>query len=241
MSIDTDWFWLGECAPGLSAIFLTWLATRTSGVFQLLKAVTYWKVNPFYYYLVIVLMAFFYLAAIGVTALQGKSIPLFENLYSTVYFSFFGLKFYGPWMIPIFTIFYFFCEEIGWRGYALPKLMQRCDVFTASIIIGFVWSLFHISLMNISVLMMHPLLFIFYTINTVMSSLFLSWLYLNTGRSLLLVSLSHAITDTYGSFSPTIISSLGQGPSGIFIFMRFLAYLPIFVLLFKQQKHLKDI
>src|SRR3990167_2072283 len=192
----TDWFWLVECAPGLAAIFLTWLTGN--GVFQLIKPITYWRVNPFYYFLVIILMAFFYLSAIGATALQGKSIPSLASLYSDVYFSFLGLKFYGPWMIPILTVLYFFCEEIGWRGYALPKLMQRYDVFTASIIIGIAWSLFHIPLMNFSVLLAHPLFFVLYLFYTIISSLFLSWLYLNTGGSLLLVSLSHAIDDTYG-------------------------------------------
>jgi len=231
----TDWFWLGECAPGLAAIFLTWLAKKSDGVFQLIKPITYWRANPFYYYLITILMAFFYLSAIGTTAMQGESIPSFTSLYSSVYFSFSGLKFYGLWMIPILTVFYFFCEDIGWRGYALPKLMQRYDVFTASIIIGIAWSAFHLPLMNLSVLMTHPLFFVLYIFYTIMSSIFLSWLYLNTGGSLLLVSLSHAIDDTYGAFSPTIISSLGQGESGAVIFMRFLAFLPIFVLLFKQR------
>src|SRR3990167_8604901 len=98
LSLDSNWFWLGESAPGLSAIFLTFITKNSKGVSQLIKPITYWQANIFYYYLVIVLMAFFYLAAIGMTALQGQLIPSFINLYSKIYFSFLDLKFFGIWM-----------------------------------------------------------------------------------------------------------------------------------------------
>ena len=235
----SDWFWLGECAPGLAALFLAYLAHRGKGVLQLMKPITYWRVNPFYYFLVVVLLGCFYLSAIGITALQGKIIPTFASLYAKEFFGIFGMKFYGLAMIPVFTILYYFCEELGWRGFALPKLMQRYDAFTSAIIIGVVWALFHLSLMKFSFLAAHPSSFLFYTLSTIMSSLFLTWLYLKTNGSLLLVSLAHALTDAYGTFSPTIISSLGQGESESIILFRFLFFLPIFVLLFKGRHRLK--
>jgi len=235
----SDWFWLGEAAPGLTAIFLTYLAHGQQGVLQLMKSITYWRVNPFYYYLITVLMALFYLASIGTTALQGQVIPSLNSLYPEKYFGFLGMKFYGIAMVPIFTLLYYLCEEIGWRGYALPKLMQRYDAFTAAVIIGIVWSLFHIPLMNFSTFISHPINFALYLIYTIMSSLFLSWLYLKTNGSLLLVSLSHGISDIYGAFSPTIIGSLGQGESKIIILLRFLAFLPIFFLLYKERHQLR--
>ncbi|PIR12036.1 MAG: hypothetical protein COV52_00870, partial [Gammaproteobacteria bacterium CG11_big_fil_rev_8_21_14_0_20_46_22] len=144
-------------------------------------------------------------------------------------------KFYGLAMIPVFTLLYYFCEELGWRGYALPHLMQRVDAFTAAIIIGIAWSLFHLPLMNFYVLIAHPMSFVLYTVSTIMSSLFLTWLYLKTNSSLLLVSLAHGLTDLYGAFSPSIISSLGQGESELVILLRFLFFLPIFILLFQNR------
>ena len=232
----SDWFWIGECAPGLTAIFLTWLTQNGKAVLQLMKPIIYWRASPFYYYLVIILVAFFYLAAIGATGLEGHTIPTLATLYPKEYFGFLGMKFYGLAMIPVFTLLYYFCEELGWRGYALPKLMQHVNAFTAAIIIGVVWSLFHLPLMKFSILITHPLSFFYYMLSTIMSSLFLTWLYLKTNGSLLLVSLSHGLTDMYGAFSPTIISSLGQGESTTVIFLRFLFFLPIFILLFKERK-----
>ncbi|ASC70097.1 hypothetical protein XM38_010270 [Halomicronema hongdechloris C2206] len=35
-------------------------------------------------------------------------------------------------------------EEIGWRGFALPMLQQQYSGFRASIILGFLWALWHV-------------------------------------------------------------------------------------------------
>ena len=34
-------------------------------------------------------------------------------------------------------------EEIGWRGYALPKLQERYGLFTAGVVVGLAWAAFH--------------------------------------------------------------------------------------------------
>ena len=34
-------------------------------------------------------------------------------------------------------------EEIGWRGYALPKLQERYGLFAAGVVVGLAWAAFH--------------------------------------------------------------------------------------------------
>ncbi|MCP4299765.1 MAG: CPBP family intramembrane metalloprotease [Gammaproteobacteria bacterium] len=35
-------------------------------------------------------------------------------------------------------------EEAGWRGYLLPKLLEKFSALTASIIVGFLWGIWHL-------------------------------------------------------------------------------------------------
>ncbi len=68
---------------------------------------------------------FFYCAASWATVLfQGSSYAhswlwLWQNTKAP----FFGLT--GIWILIEITIIYALCEELGWRGFALPKLTQK--------------------------------------------------------------------------------------------------------------------
>jgi uncharacterized protein len=37
-------------------------------------------------------------------------------------------------------------EEIGWRGYAMPLLESRYGLWTGNLVLGLVWSLWHVPL-----------------------------------------------------------------------------------------------
>ena len=45
-------------------------------------------------------------------------------------------------LLPLFLITSI-GEEIGWRGYALPKLQERYGLFASGVIVGLAWAAFH--------------------------------------------------------------------------------------------------
>lgn len=52
---------------------------------------------------------------------------------------------FHPALLALLPLFLFtnLGEEIGWRGYALPRLQQRLSPLTAGLVLGAVWAAFH--------------------------------------------------------------------------------------------------
>jgi CAAX protease family protein len=108
-------------------------------------------------------------------------------------------------------------EELGWRGFALPRLQARRSAFVASLLLGMIWGLWHI-----------PLYFVpgtgqFETVSggtspafaigafvvwTIGLSILFTWLFNETRGSLIVVMLFHASINL-GAFVPAAVGSTG--------------------------------
>lgn len=86
-------------------------------------------------------------------------------------------------------------EEVGWRGFALPRLQARFNPLIASFVIGLFWFPWHLPMrwMNPDIL---PL--VFYGLGFIPSSIFLTWIYNRTGGSILAVGLAHVASNLSG-------------------------------------------
>jgi uncharacterized protein len=91
----------------------------------------------------------------------------------------------GPWS-----------EEFGWRGYALDPLLKRFGNITGSIVLGLIWGVWHLPLFFMSATWHGQIGFklagfwMFIALNVAMS-LTMTWVYLNTHRSILSGMLMH--------------------------------------------------
>lgn len=83
-------------------------------------------------------------------------------------------------------------EEIGWRGYALPRLADRFGLGGASVILGLVWAAWHLPLFFMPGADKAGQSFPFYVVEVTALSVAIAWLYARTGGSLLLVMLMHS-------------------------------------------------
>ena len=98
-------------------------------------------------------------------------------------------------------------EEPGWRGLALPALLERFHPIVAAIILGFIHSAWHLPLMN-----HYDTTFGWYLLNVIPLTFMLNWFYCRSRKSVLPVMLLHAGTNVIGSFFPTpmdVLSGLG--------------------------------
>jgi membrane protease YdiL (CAAX protease family) len=81
-------------------------------------------------------------------------------------------------------------EELGWRGFALPVLLPRVGSVKSSVLIGFIWALWHwpALLFNQSTL---PEIVVF-SLGVVALSFIFTWLHVTSKGSLVLVVIFHA-------------------------------------------------
>jgi len=83
-------------------------------------------------------------------------------------------------------------EEIGWRGYALPRLSSCVGLPVASLILGIVWATWHLPFFLIAGADKSGQAFPVYVLSTTALSVAMAWLYWRTNGSLLLTMLMHA-------------------------------------------------
>ena len=97
-------------------------------------------------------------------------------------------------LLPLFLITSL-GEEIGWRGYAQPKLQERMTPLAAAIVVGLVWAAFHwvALLANAET----PLAYVIVSTFQLMALSIILAILFNEGRqALILVVLAHAMYDT---------------------------------------------
>ncbi len=121
---------VGAYGPALAAVAVTAAESGRAGVRALLSQLLRWRVGLGWYAvaflgpnLVVLLALILYALSRGQAPTQWLLVP------SPLYVALLAL---GPWG-----------EEIGWRGYALPRLQGRWSALGASLLVGLMWFVWH--------------------------------------------------------------------------------------------------
>jgi membrane protease YdiL (CAAX protease family) len=80
-------------------------------------------------------------------------------------------------------------EEVGWRGFALPRLAKRFGPLAASAILGILWTFWHVPMLTLQGV--RPALYFAFVPFLVGGSVLFTWIYGHTRGSLLLAVLTH--------------------------------------------------
>jgi uncharacterized protein len=135
-------FFVAVYAPSLSAIVVTAYTSGASGLRELLSRLLRWRVGLKWY----------------LTVILGVPLLLLTSAALSAWFSGESLEF-GPrnWRLALYTLLISlltdpgpFGEELGWRGFALPRLLERRSALSASLILGLIWGLWHLPAFFIS-------------------------------------------------------------------------------------------
>ena len=91
-------------------------------------------------------------------------------------------------------------EELGWRGYWLPRLQERYGALASSIFLGLVWGLWHLPLALTPGDIRSGTFFGWTVLGTVATAVVFTWAYNHTGGSLLIALLFHTAINITGLF-----------------------------------------
>ncbi|MHB1133156.1 MAG: CPBP family intramembrane glutamic endopeptidase [Chloroflexota bacterium] len=165
--------------PLIAALILVYRESKADGVRTLLQRVFSHKtIRPRIWYVpIILLMPLIYLLSYVVMLLMRLPLPAPQI---------------SLLALPLFFVVFFATaasEEVGWSGYATDPMQDRWGALKASIIIGLVWSAWHI----VPDIQAHhsPSWIVWHRLGAVAQRVLIVWLYNNTGRSVLATILFH--------------------------------------------------
>lgn len=203
---------LGNIGPGLSATLVVGFAQGWMGVRCLWRGLTVWRSNWPLIAFVSLLMPFLCTIALFAYWLLGGRIAPMGNPARWILLIVANLPFAPLW------------EEIGWRGFLLPRLQVRHNGLVASVLVAAVWGPWHLALYWDS-----SAGYIFWLLIwvSVMAIIF-TWAYNRSAGSLIPVVLLHVMVNTTNMYMlhPTMSLS-GMAPFLLFVGVICLAALTV--------------
>jgi membrane protease YdiL (CAAX protease family) len=201
----------------LASIIMTGLTIGKDGVVALLKRYVQWRVGWQWYLAAFLLTSGLIVLAVYIHAALVGASPDFSTVMAH---KIFGAEAY----LPVFILPFFLVEiisngeEIGWRGYVLPRLQARYSALASTLILGVIWGFWHLPKFLSH---WNAVSFAWFMVHAMAYAVILTWLYNNTKGSLLLVAISHASSNTVGVFMPmaNTVSSESMGVYIIFVLL----------------------
>jgi uncharacterized protein len=172
------------------------LATRgPRGVTHLLSGLTHWRVGAVYWIVAVVApCAVFAVLVLATRAAQGAW-PNLAALGQPDYLPVLGI----PATLLLWTVTFGVGEEVGWRGFALPRLQAGRSAFSASMLLGAFWAAWHLpalfyrdTYLEMGLLVIPMLI----TVAAVGSTVY-TWMYNGTRGSLLTLVAFHGLFDFF--------------------------------------------
>lgn len=103
-------------------------------------------------------------------------------------------------MLILVTLLLAMAEELRWRGYLLPVLQTRYGAATASLLLGAAWFVWHILLRFLPGDTNAAFPLGLWGLSFFAAAVVYTWLYNNTGGSVLAATVFHGLLDTIGPF-----------------------------------------
>lgn len=198
-------FFPAPYGPTFAALLMTWKLEGRAGLSQLLRRLTIWRVGWLPWMVALFICPLIVMAAV---ALSGAGAVVFSEFHPA-----------AVAMAPVLWIlalpFGPLAEELGWRGWFLPRLQSRMTPFRASLWVGIAWIFWHIPMFWFpgaaipSFLVLGASSVFLYMIQITGEAVLFTALFNRTSGSVLLAIVLHTTFNT----AETVVFRLFQEPS----------------------------
>jgi len=181
------WTWV----PAEAALICAALLYGRAGLADLGRRLILWRVRWWWYPAILVGPLVLSLIAAGIAMLLGESWTAVRPTALTLSIPAFVLTF------VLLVLTDGLGEELGWRGFLLPRLLSRYQAVLASLILGFGWWLWHLPLIwtTGAAIEGQPLWLLL--ADLMAKSLIFTYVFLGTQGSIFMAILLHASTNLF--------------------------------------------
>lgn len=193
---------LGIFAPTLAAILTTAITQGRAGLTDLFARLFRWWAPARWYLVILVgVPAIFGLAMLVYTQVMGQSVSFDASRWAAI----FPILFFGLLGGPL-------GEELGWRGFALPRLQQHWNPINASILLGITWAFWHLPEFIWQVKGFSPSVpFYNFLISAVAFSILITWVFNHTRGSVFIAIVFHLWINSVSNYILTLFSPADPG------------------------------
>ncbi len=177
---------IGLWGPALSAILTIAVTRGKPGLKELFRRLLLWRV-PARWYLVIFFgwPAISILAALLHAQITNQPLSIDWSRWSGTL----------TWLQSALILGFWACEEIGWRGFALPRLLDRWNALFSSIVLGTVWACWHLPYF-LGIEGISPDFYAF-SVFAVSLSILMTWVFNHTQGSIFVATFFHFWINVY--------------------------------------------
>jgi uncharacterized protein len=196
---------------------MTGLTLGKDAMLVLFKRFFIWRVGWKYFLAAILLEPACIVAGVYLNAILTQASPDFSMVMA---YQIFGTSV----SLPLFFLPFFLVdlitngEEMGWRGYVLPRLQAKYSALTSTLILGVIWGFWHLPKF---IAHFNATSFTWFMLHIMAFAVILTWLYNNTKGSLLVVAVCHAISNTVAVFVPMVNIFSGEKMGSYIIYVLF--------------------
>ena len=190
----------GLSGPAISALIMVATSGNSEVRKDFFQRLRFDSIKRKFIPIIVLLFPVLFLTAIIVSLFFGQPVTQLSFITQSSDLLLQGVRF-------LMTLFVLFLigpfEEIGWRGYGIDSLSKKCNLMTASLMFGAIWSLWHVPLFfikngglqqeiwNVGLLQTFS-----YFTGLFLITIITNWLYAKNNRSILSAILFHTIYDT---------------------------------------------